>query len=166
MDYSSCRVLGSIMVWTSPLLCSLFEQEKLFNPLDDISKHTEYWWGVGYRQTDKKMPRKGMTTFLREGCGVGFLVLCQGVFSKSISIYEVRRVPFSIKPLPEPGKAGDESFCGVNIFQSPSDNFISDPGDTSDLGQLECCHGWNDPSPVTSSFQHVSFTEHPHIMMA
>lgn len=46
------------MVWTSPLLCSLFEQEKIFNPLDDISKHTEYWWGVGYRQMTKRCLEK------------------------------------------------------------------------------------------------------------
>lgn len=32
-------VLGSCMIRKSPLLCSLFKQEKLFNPSDDVWKH-------------------------------------------------------------------------------------------------------------------------------
>lgn len=66
----------------------------------------------------------------------------------------MRRVPFSSKPLPEPARAGDGSFCGVNVFQLPSDNFISHWMDISDLGQLERSRV-NDPTAVTNSFQHL-----------
>lgn len=67
----------------------------------------------------------------------------------------MRRVPFSTKPLLEPAKAGNESLCGVNIFQFPSDNFINHWMDISDLGQLEVLSQVDDPTPVTNSFQHL-----------
>ena len=71
-DYFTCRVLKSSMVWKSPLLCSLLEQEKSFNPSEDVPKHTEYWWGMVYRRTGKKMPGKGIIS-LAEGMWCWFL---------------------------------------------------------------------------------------------
>lgn len=107
-------------------IASLLEQEKSFNPSEAVPKDAEYWQGMVYRQTGKKMPRKGITCLLREGYDIGsfVLILCQHVLSLFL-IHKVRRRvhflhPFSIWPLPQTAKevtkAGNACFCGVNVF--------------------------------------------------